>query len=263
MKRPIVIVLALAAVMLYPPGAAAQYDIPHGVMGCGGGHVTGSHQCWLTVGQTGVGIAAGSHMVKSGFWFVADVSSTVDVAFAAFEGDYDGEIVRLRWEVSADTPFYGFNIYRTDEEAGETTRLNDEPLPADAGCVFDDVTAIPGRTYHYQVGALLDGGETWSVALTVELPPKPLTLYQNFPNPFNPTTSVAFFLPAGGPVTLRVYDVGGRLVRTLVDAAMPVGRHVAEWNGRNDRGAAVSSGVYYYRLHANKKTITKKMVVLR
>jgi len=263
MRRSAFIALLLAVVVLHPPEAAAQYDIPYGVIGSGGGHIAGSHQNWLTAGQTAVGVCTGSHMIKSGFWHVAGISSTVDVAFAAFDGDYDGFAVHLRWEVSSDLPVAGFNVYRTDAATEEMSLLTAEPLPADEGCLYEDGTAIPGRTYHYQVGALVEGGERWSAALTVELPPKPLTLHQNFPNPFNPSTTIAFFLPTGGPVALRIYDVGGRLVRTLVDGSMPIGTHRVTWNGMNDRGAPVSSGVYYYRLRAEKKTITKKMVILR
>ncbi|MGD8394037.1 MAG: FlgD immunoglobulin-like domain containing protein, partial [Candidatus Eiseniibacteriota bacterium] len=68
------------------------------------------------------------------------------------------------------------------------------------------------------------------------------------PNPFNPRTSIHFELAEGGRVTLRIFDVTGRQVRTLVDGALSVGRHALDWDGRNDAGRPLASGTYYLRL---------------
>ncbi len=99
--------------------------------------------------------------------------------------------------------------------------------------------------------------------MTVTLPQKPLTLYQNYPNPFNPSTAISFYNPVQQPVNIAIYDVSGARVRTLRDGAMAAGKHSIPWNGTNDAGATVGSGVYYYRLIAGKQSITKKMVVVR
>jgi flagellar hook assembly protein FlgD len=64
-------------------------------------------------------------------------------------------------------------------------------------------------------------------------------------------------------VTLDIFDVKGRRVKTLINGIKPAGRYKAQWNGRNSRGNSVSSGVYYYRLAAGKKIITKKLVLMR
>lgn len=96
-------------------------------------------------------------------------------------------------------------------------------------------------------------------------------LMQNYPNPFNPATTIRFEVPgsvgrgaAGAvPVTLAVYDVRGRLVRTLVADRRAPGRYEAAWDGRNDGGRRVSSGIYFYRLAAGDFTRTRKMVLLR
>jgi len=89
-------------------------------------------------------------------------------------------------------------------------------------------------------------------------------LHQNVPNPFNPTTTIAFDLARAGHVRLEVFDVGGRVVRTLVDAAMPAGRnHRIVWDGLDAAGARASSGVYFYRLVAGDLTATRKMIVLK
>ena len=89
-------------------------------------------------------------------------------------------------------------------------------------------------------------------------------LSPNFPNPFNPSTAIQYRVPApGGRVTLSVYDLSGRLVRTLVDADKGGGEHVAVWRGLDDRGREVGSGVYFYRLEADGTSIERKMVMLK
>jgi len=89
------------------------------------------------------------------------------------------------------------------------------------------------------------------------------SLSQNQPNPFNPTTTIAFGVARGGRVTLRVYDVAGRLIKTLVDDERIPGAYKSTWDGRNNDGRHVSSGVYFYRLVAGGETRVKKMVVLK
>jgi hypothetical protein len=88
-------------------------------------------------------------------------------------------------------------------------------------------------------------------------------LGQNYPNPFNPETSIPFTLANAGRVTMRVYDVNGHFVATLLDENRGAGEHVARWDGRDARGRASSSGIYFARLEANGTTETRKMVLLK
>jgi len=93
---------------------------------------------------------------------------------------------------------------------------------------------------------------------------KAFRLRQNQPNPFNPTTAISFSIPKPGRVSLRVYDVQGRIVRTLLDRNVeePTQTRVV-WDGKDDHGIVVKSGVYFYRLEANGMSASRKMVVLR
>ena len=93
--------------------------------------------------------------------------------------------------------------------------------------------------------------------------PKTFALNQNYPNPFNPATTIAFDLPLSSRVTLEVFDITGRLVRTLVDGQMPAGRHRVIWDGRGEAGQPVASGVYLYRLQAGDFVQTRKMVLMQ
>jgi hypothetical protein len=88
-------------------------------------------------------------------------------------------------------------------------------------------------------------------------------LSQNYPNPFNPQTTIAFSLKERGTVSLKVYNVAGELVRTLMNEGQDKGAHTKVWDGRNDAGQPVSSGVYFYKLVTNNFSQTKKMVLLK
>jgi hypothetical protein len=88
-------------------------------------------------------------------------------------------------------------------------------------------------------------------------------LVQNHPNPFNPQTTIAFSLSTRGRVSLAIYDVNGRIVRTLANETRAAGAYELTWDGRDDDGQAVASGVYFYRLVAPEFTQTKKMVLLK
>ncbi|UCG50806.1 MAG: T9SS type A sorting domain-containing protein [Candidatus Latescibacterota bacterium] len=89
-------------------------------------------------------------------------------------------------------------------------------------------------------------------------------LHQNVPNPFNPTTTIRFDLPpGGGPVKLQVFDVTGRLIRTLVDGFETGGIRSVRWNGTDAKGNGVVSGLYFYRLEASGYTETRKLILLK
>ncbi len=94
--------------------------------------------------------------------------------------------------------------------------------------------------------------------------PREFGLYQNIPNPFNPTTTVGYDVPAGGGrVRIEVFDVSGRLVTTLVDEVLPEGRRSVAWHGVDERGAELPSGVYFYRMDAGDYVETRKMLLLK
>lgn len=88
-------------------------------------------------------------------------------------------------------------------------------------------------------------------------------LEQNFPNPFNPVTVIRFAVAEPGPVKLAVYDVTGRPVRTLTDETRGTGSYEVSWDGKDDRGFSVASGVYLYSLEAPGHSENKKMILLR
>ena len=90
-----------------------------------------------------------------------------------------------------------------------------------------------------------------------------LELTPNHPNPFNPRTSIRYVLPSPGPVRISVYDIKGRLVKILVDEPRPSGSHLVQWNGLNQSGSAVASGIYIFRLESQGQVRTRKAVLLK
>jgi hypothetical protein len=94
--------------------------------------------------------------------------------------------------------------------------------------------------------------------------PAAFSLGQNHPNPFNPTTTIGYELPENARVSLVIYDVSGRLVRSLVDREnKPAGRYEEVWDGRDNTGNQVASGVYFYRISTPAFTRSKSMVLLK
>jgi PKD repeat protein len=105
-------------------------------------------------------------------------------------------------------------------------------------------------------------GESMKLVVN-EVIPEDFSLSQNYPNPFNPDTKFSLNLVNETHVTFVIYNVAGQKVRTLVDEVMPAGSHTLVWDGTNENGQALSSGVYFYRMIAGDKTVIMKMTLLK
>ncbi|MBW6513476.1 MAG: T9SS type A sorting domain-containing protein [Candidatus Syntrophosphaera sp.] len=119
-----------------------------------------------------------------------------------------------------------------------------------------------------------DGGETMFMELQIvfpvgvanddsTVPTIARMLLQNYPNPFNPETTIGFDLPQAGKTNLSIYNVKGQLVKTLVDGDLGFGRHSVVWNGTDNGGNSVSSGLYFYRLSSGGHTESRRMMLLK
>ena len=93
--------------------------------------------------------------------------------------------------------------------------------------------------------------------------PDRITLYPNYPNPFNPQTTIKFELPVSENVEISVYNNLGQVVRNLLSKKLTPGEHHIQWDGKNNFGKACSSGIYYLQLRASESILTQKMVLLR
>jgi hypothetical protein len=107
------------------------------------------------------------------------------------------------------------------------------------------------------------GGGELNLGDASMLPPASFGIYQNFPNPFNPITKINYYLPKQKDVTITIYDMLGRQVRTLINQTQYAGFHSVIWNTNNDYGKPVSAGIYLYQIQAGEYLQTKKMVLLK
>ncbi|NOX37859.1 MAG: T9SS type A sorting domain-containing protein [Calditrichaeota bacterium] len=93
--------------------------------------------------------------------------------------------------------------------------------------------------------------------------PDQLELYQNFPNPFNPTTTIKYFLPTGGKVEIAIFNALGQRIKVWVNPYQEAGAHKVVWDGTTDSGQQAGSGLYFYRIRTGQHTIIRKMILLR
>ncbi len=178
--------------------------------------------------------------------------------------EFTGEGITVRWTVSEVDEGVEFTVLRRAGD-GDFHIAPSQAISRD-GLEFEylDSEIERGVSYAYRI-EYLDGDVTRTLFETdaIETPAMPLVLDQNRPNPFNPSTEIRFSLPHRCAVRLNVFDVAGRLVRVLHDGTLGPGRHSIVWDGTNNAGRAVGSGVYFYRLRAGKEAISKKMVLLK
>jgi hypothetical protein len=121
--------------------------------------------------------------------------------------------------------------------------------------------ATDKRMYYYLCG--------FEVKTSIDLPSSDImppgnhSLFQNYPNPFNPETTITFYLPRNTPALLQIFNTEGQLIKTLINAKQPAGYHRISWDGTNEAGQRVSSGIYFYRLQTDFGVLTKKMLLVR
>jgi hypothetical protein len=175
------------------------------------------------------------------------------------------EGIQVSWELGVADEGVVFQPMRLEKGRAEFEPLG-APVVEEGALQYRlmDSDARPGTAWKYRVD-YLDGGTRSTLFETewVEALPARFALHQNLPNPFNPSTRISFELGAPCRATLAVYDVSGKLVRTLLDETLAPGVHSIEWDGRAERGKAASSGMYFYKLRAGSFTETRKMVLLR
>ena len=202
----------------------------------------------------------------------AQVHILVPVELSSFSArSVQGRVV-INWVTQSETENLGFHILRSDREEGVYTRVNQEIIQG-AGTsssvnsyqYVDEAELKPEATYFYKLvdvdykGRLNTHGP---VNATVVVPMSH-ALEQNYPNPFNPETRISFSLKEAGRVNLTVFNVRGEVVRTLASGQMDAGAHMVVWDGRNDAGQTMPSGMYIYTLRVNNFEQKRTMMFLK
>jgi subtilisin-like proprotein convertase family protein len=147
------------------------------------------------------------------------------------------------------------------EPAESLDRFIGDPMEGEWMLTVSDHAGADTGTLNTWCLRITYAGGAVSVAAVSE--PPALALSQSFPNPFSRETQIRFALPREMEIDLSVYDISGRRVATIASGKMPAGHHSAFWAGRDGHGRPVASGVYFYRLVTDERTLTRKMLRLK
>ena len=190
--------------------------------------------------------------------------------------------VHLRWRTESEVENLGFDVFRGKERDGPFFKINDFLIPGAGSSPvpheyeFADADVVEGCRYFYYLEDVDTRGQTnRSEMIDILVPitsmegsgpgnrPGPFALLQNYPNPCNPRTCIPYFVASPCHVEIRIYSTTGHPIRTLFSGRSESGEHRMLWNGRNDAGEKVASGVYYYVLRAGEFDSTRKLVVMK
>lgn len=197
------------------------------------------------------------------------LTQPTQVKLAAFFVDYVKDGTVIHWETTSEVDHLGFNVYRGTRDVfdrSQMVRLNSDIIQGGSPYKFVDRNADHKTMYYYWLEDVsirgvrsLHGPVSGNLANGM---PYIYTLEQNYPNPFNPTTNINFSIPEPARVELIIYNVLGQRVKTLVDKKMTPGFHHVIWNGLNDLGVSVSTGVYIVKIKCKDFVQTRKMIMM-
>tara|TARA_Y100000588_G_scaffold3444_1_gene4617 strand:- start:63 stop:2129 length:2067 start_codon:yes stop_codon:yes gene_type:complete len=178
--------------------------------------------------------------------------------------------ITVSWDISGDDDFQYFLLERstnTDFTANEIVTIEM------VDTVYTDEAIDLGQEYFYRLAALDHAGNkseyTQAMSATAlgidpsSLIPDVFAMHQNYPNPFNPVTQIRYDLPEDSYVSINIYDIMGRNIKSLVNTDQTAGYRSVRWNATNDLGDPVSAGMYIYMIQAGEFRQTKKMVLMK
>lgn len=192
--------------------------------------------------------------------------NTVPVELNSFGATVNGSSVVLNWQTAAEVNNHGFEIQRRSQNSnwdniGFVEGIGNSTSATSYSFIDENVT---GPSYIYRLKQIdFDGVFNYSKEVEVDLTVSDFTLYQNYPNPFNPNTSVRFSVPKEGLVTVKVLNMLGQEIATLLSGNATAGVHTLNWNGKDFNGSDVSSGSYICTMKAGDFTQSIKMILLK
>ena len=200
---------------------------------------------------------------------------SLPVELSAFQASFDGRAILLAWITESESNSWGFNIYRSLDKDKNYSQINAGLIRAAGNSTqqnnyqFHDVRIEKNSTYWYKLEQIdIDGAARYfgpvSATTSSEAAGVPQTFefYSNYPNPFNPTTTIRFDLPSAEHVLLQVFDISGKKVKTLVNEQRSAGSYSLVWDGTNIDNQQVGAGAYFCRLVAGSFKRVNKMMLL-
>jgi hypothetical protein len=246
----------------------------------------------MTSGEV-TGFEISGPVVGMGDWVCHDSSGTVEgplpAIMSGFTAYYNAQksAVTLKWSTVSEVNNLGFDVYRSESPDGKFVKISPayikgagtDSTPHDYQ--FADERAVVGKTYYYYLETISFSGErertniikviidaSGKTRVTGLMQPEKPALLQNFPNPFNPETWIPFHLADDADVTIRIFDIRGKQIRTIHLGQISAGYYetrgnAAFWDGRDSYGQEVSSGIYFYNLTAGTFSATKKLTIIK
>ncbi|MEW5922681.1 MAG: peptidoglycan DD-metalloendopeptidase family protein [Candidatus Zixiibacteriota bacterium] len=206
------------------------------------------------------------------FYYSANWGNTTGlcpkIVVSEFWAKYDNNKVEIGWIGTQSDDLIGLHLLRSQDTLSGYERITEEPLNIDGDNRFiDDNIGETGCYYYkyellYADGRAVRANDFASVNITL---PEVFSLSQNYPNPFNMNTRIEYSLTGAeaGSVRFDIYDILGRKVRTVIDEYQEAGFYHVFWDGNDDNGNAVGSGIYFYKLSAANNEETRKMMVIK
>ena len=191
-----------------------------------------------------------------------DTGAPLPVELSSFTAILDDVNIRLDWKTETEVNNYGFEILRQarDDEwdlLGFVEGHGNTNSPKQYSFIDKNLTS--GSSFAYKLKQIdNDGKYEYSQVVEVLLAPNDFTLYQNYPNPFNPTTIIKYSLPHESIVTIKIFDVLGSEVKTLVSEKQEEGTYEIDFNA-----SSLASGMYIYRMQAGSFVQLKKMMLIK
>jgi hypothetical protein len=205
------------------------------------------------------------------------IDTTIAVELISFKATANGSCIILNWQTATETNNNGFEVERKaplnlpkGETYGEWENVGFVKgmgnTTESKSYSFADINVSSGK-YKYRLKQIdLDGSFDYSKIVEVEVgTPNEFSLSQNYPNPFNPVTKINYSIPRTSFVTLKVYDILGNKVTTLINEEKQTGNYQVEFNASNlpDSKAGLTSGVYFYTMQAGDFYDTRKFILMR
>jgi hypothetical protein len=182
-----------------------------------------------------------------------------------FYGETKQDGIFLNWTTSYEENCAGFNIYRCESPDGNFEKINDYLITGKTNYSWIDKTTQETAVTFYKLEEItLNGRTLFHQPISVELPtPNSYSLSHNFPNPFNASTSFKYEIPKTTHVLIEVFNILGKKVKTLIDQRKDAGYYTVYWDGVDENGEGVVSGIYFYIISTEKFHATQKMIVVR
>jgi len=208
--------------------------------------------------------------INDGYPYLQDVPTedALPITLSDFTAEYQEGKVLVNWSTASETDNARFLIYRNDEVIATKDGAGTTSEPHEYAYVDNDI--IPGISYTYALADLSYANELTihtDHAVTVIIPENGIdeqfALAANYPNPFNPTTVIPYTIKNSGQVNLNIYDMNGELVRTLMNEELPAGHHEVIWDGKNNAGMDVTTGMYISTLTAGDQSDSRKMLLIK